>query len=54
MAQEISAMTGSAHGLSTIQRHAIAVTNAKLLSIRPMRTHFNEILFKSQSSNISI
>ena len=40
---------GSDNGLSPIRREAIILTNAVLLSIRPLRTNFSEILIKIQN-----
>ena len=43
---------GSDNGLSPIQRQAIIWTNAGLLSIRPLRTNFSEILIKIQNFSV--
>ena len=40
---------GSDNGLSPIRRQAIIPTNAGLLSIRPLKTNFSEILIKIQN-----
>ena len=40
---------GSDDGLSPIRRQATISTNAGLLSIRPLRTNFSEILIKIQN-----
>ena len=39
-------IVGSNNGLSHVQRQAIIWTNAGSLSIGPLRTNFNEILFE--------
>ena len=40
---------GSDNGLSPIRRQAIILTNAGLLSIRPLGTNFSEIVIKIQN-----
>ena len=42
---------GSDNGVSPIQCQAIIQTNAGLLSIRPLRTNFSEILIKIQNAS---
>ena len=39
---------GSDNGVSPVRRQAMIWTNAAILSIRPQRTYFNEILFEIQ------
>ena len=43
---------GSDNGLSPDRRQAIIWTNARLLSIGPLRTYFNEILIKIQQFSL--
>ena len=42
------ASIGLDNGLSPIWRQAIIQTNAEILSIEPLETHFNEVLIKIQ------
>ena len=43
---------GSDNGLSPDRRQAIIWTNARLLSIEPLRTYFNETLIKTQQFSL--